>query len=124
MKRIFLAVMLAASLTLAGCPSTPSTQGGTAPSAQVVLPKSPTQTVYALEVSLTTATNALADLHNAGVVVGDNYRIAYDIQRRASATLKEAKAAAMAKDATKSEVLLHTLASLIEQLATYNGGKK
>lgn len=122
MKRLFAAICIAVSLTaLYGCPSVPI-QGPQ--QSAVTLPDSPTQWAYASEVSLTAATNALADLHNAGIVVGANYAVAYDIQKRAHATLNDAKKAALAKDATKAKVLLKTLDSLIGQLAEYNGGKK
>jgi hypothetical protein len=91
---------------------------------EVVTPKTPTQAVYAAEVSLTTATNALADAHDRGQLVGPRYEEAKALQARASAALKDARAAAMAKDATKAEVSLKTLTSLIDQIAIYNGGKK
>jgi hypothetical protein len=124
MKRLFASLLVgAALLVLAGCPTNPSVPaGGTA--ATVVTPQSPTQMVYAAEVSLTTATNALADLHNAGVVTGDNYIMAKSIELRAHATLLQARAAATAKDATKTQVLINTVIGLIDQIAIYNGGKK
>lgn len=121
MKRIFaMAVIAAIALTtLTACPTVP-TESGSA----VVAPQSATQTIYALELSLTVATNALADLHDAGVVVGDNYDMAVGIQRRAHKTLLDARAAVTAKNTTSAQVLLRTLSSMIDQMATYNGGKK
>ena len=120
MKRFFFAVRLAVSLaTLPGC-ATDQVTG----QQSVVTPKTPTQTVYALEVSLTAAANALADLHAQKIVVGANYATAIEIEKRAHATLIDARAAATAKDATRATVLLHTLSGLIDQLALYNGGKK
>ena len=119
MKRIFVAVFLVLTLAGAGC-----TQNPTTGQVQMVSPKTPLQTVYAAEVSLTTAVNALADLHQKGVVVGPNYDHAKTIEKQAHATLTDAKAAATAKDATKTSVLLITLTSLIDQLAVYNGGVK
>lgn len=119
MKNLFAAIILGVSLALlAGCPTAPTA------GQQIVAPKTMTQTLYTLEVSLTTATNALADMHAAGVVVGPNYDVAVAIERRASQTLRDVKAAAAAKDANKVSVLLVTLSSLIDQIAVYNGGKK
>lgn len=122
---LFVAVVIALAIaTLPGCPTTPTTPGAGQAAVTIVTPKTPTQDVYAAEVSLTTAANALADLHNAGVVVGANYDTAKQIELRAHATLLDARAAATAKDATKTSVLLGTVAGLIDQIAVYNGGKK
>lgn len=120
----FAVVALILSLTITGftgCTS-PPTAGSTTPT--VVTPQTAAQVVYTLETSLTIATNALADLHTAGVVTGDNYNTAIAIQKRAVATLMDARAAVTAKDSNKAAVLLTTLNSLIDQIAIYNGGKK
>lgn len=123
MKRSFTALalllMLAIVPVFSGCATDPATG-----QSSFVAPKSATQTVYALEVSLTTATNALADLHNAGVVTGDNYAKAFAIQKQAVATLMLARNAATAKAGDKLQVYLTTLSGLIDQIAIYNGGKK
>jgi anti-sigma-K factor RskA len=102
---------------MGGCATDPATGKVVA-----VAPKSPTQSVYVLEISLTAATNAIADLHTQGILVGPNYERAKVIEAQAHATLIDARNAAMAQDATRSQVYLTTLASLIEQLAAYNGG--
>jgi hypothetical protein len=120
MKRYLIAALLA--LSMATMPFV--LQSCAANTHTVTAPKTPVQTIYVLEQSLIVATNALADLHNAGVVVGANYATAYELEHRAHATLLDAQAAATAKDATKTAVLLRTLSGLIDQIAIYNGGKK
>src|ERR1035437_7561243 len=125
MRKLATALFLTFTLAmLAGCPTAPITPSGTTAAVTVVTPKTPTQMVYVAEVSLTTAVNALADLHNAGVVTGANYDTAKAIEARAHATLVQARTAATAKDATKTSVLIGTVLGLIDQIAVYNGGKK
>lgn len=85
-------------------------------------PKGPTQDAYVLEQSLTVATNALADAKPT--LSEDRYKKAVDLQHQAHTALDNAKAAAMAKDATKEQVYLTELNNLLSQIATYNGGKR
>jgi hypothetical protein len=115
MRKLLGACLIA--FALAGCATDPATGN-----VVLVTPKSPTQSVYALEISLTAAVNAIADLHTQGILVGPNYDKAKVIEAQAHATLIDARNAAMQQDATRSQVYLTTLASLIDQLAAYNGG--
>jgi hypothetical protein len=117
MRKLLGACLLGFALELAGCATDPATGN-----VVLVTPKSPTQTVYSLEISLTAAVNAIADLHDKGILVGPNYDKAKVIEAQAHATLIDARNAAMQQDATRSQVYLTTLASLIDQLAAYNGG--
>lgn len=87
-------------------------------------PKSPIQTLYTLELSLTVATNALADAHNLGIVTGTSYDKAKAIALEAGEVLIKARNAAQIKDTSTANILLTTLASLIGQIAVYNGDKK
>lgn len=120
MKRILAALILCiAAFAIQGCAENPTT-GQT----EVVTPQSATQTVYALEVSLTIATNALADLNASGVVTGQNYATAYNLQKQAHATLMLARDAVTAKDPDKVAVYVRTVSGLIDQLAVFTGGKK
>lgn len=126
MKYLFAVLALAlapAVTTLFGCASG-TNDFGVVPKSEVVAPKGATQTIYAVEVSLTIAVNALADLHSAGVVTGDNYAKAVAIEKQAHATLLLARNAVLAKAEDKAQVYLTTLSGLIDQIAIYNGGKK
>lgn len=115
--------LLPALAMLPGCASGTNDMGAVTKPA-VVTPQGATQTVYALEVSLTVAVNALADLNKAGIVTGDNYAKAVAIEKQAHATLLLARNAATANAADKVQVYLTTLTGLIDQIAMYNGGKR
>jgi hypothetical protein len=119
MRKLLGACLLAFSLALAGCATDQATGN-----VVLVTPKSPTQSVYALEISLTAAVNAVADLHDKGILVGPNYERAKVVEAQAHATLIDARNAAMQQDATRTQVYLTTLASLVDDLAKLNGGVK
>lgn len=120
MRKLLASIAVVLSLALYGCPTQPIA----GQEASILVPRSPTQAVYAAEVSLTAATNALADLHNAGTITGSAYASAYAIQKQAHEVLLDFRKAAMGGDVAKAEALEHLLLGLIDDLTKYNGGKK
>lgn len=111
-----LIVTVAIIAVLTGCATSSTGQ------VQPVVPKSPTQAVMVAEVSLTVATNALADVHDKGMIQGENYEKAKAIEKQAAEVIRDARVAAMSGDQNKVQVLLNLAAALMVDLAKYNGG--
>jgi hypothetical protein len=86
-------------------------------------PKTPTQDIYVIESSFISAVNAVADLHDSGILHGSDYDNAKALVKQADAALKSARTSAQAGDATKTTFYLNTLTSLLSQLALYTGSK-
>lgn len=123
--RQYLAV-LAMAVTMAACANTP---------------QNATEDVVVAYASLTVATNALADVHDAelarqaavkrGEVADSNpllpdsaYRIGKQAAIDATSLLDTAATAAANKDYGRAEVLIIEATALINKIALYNGGKK
>ncbi len=82
-------------------------------------PKGATQTVYAAGWTLVGATNSVADLHQSGVLKGQDYEKAKAVLMQAEAAYKDARAAtAQGKPADAQSYILLTQ-QLLNQLAAY-----
>ena len=89
-------------------------------------PKTPEQTLYAAGWTLVGATNSVADLHQSGVLVGQDYQNAKDILQQAEAAYKVARDSIAAGNPANASTYIALLQSLLLQLSAFlqaHGGK-
>lgn len=109
-RQWFLFCFLAACLSLVSCAG--------------VTPKDQTQVIYSAGWTLVGATNSVADLHDAGVLKGNDYTQAKDTLQQATTAYQSAKAALAQGKTADATTYIRVAQAALNQLAAYLASKQ
>lgn len=89
-----------------------------------VTPKDATQTLYATGWTLVGATNSVADMHDSGVLKGEDYTTAKNILKEATDAYKSGKAAFGQGKTSDATTYIRLAQTALNKLAAYLAAKE